>query len=181
MAAQQRILGELTDFLTGSVLADTEDERLRQDIARRLVITGGFDRSAIRARVALTVRAGEKSARVPLDFVVESAGRPAMAIKYGPGSIVTRHRPTLAMARLIGPTLVPVVVVTNGRDADVLDAATKAVLSSGLDTIPGRADLERHLARCPPVPVVPRQAEMAARIVYAFEVDGACACDVQVL
>lgn len=180
MAAHRLVHGELTDFLTGAVLPDTDDERLRQAIARRLVESGGYARGEIRPRVPLGVRAGEKRARLTLDFVVELPPRPAMLIRFGPGSLVTRHRPGLAAARLLGPTVVPVVVVTNGRDADVLDAVGGDLLGTGLEAIPTRADLARRLTGTEPVPVAPRQAEMAARILYAFEVDGACACDDEV-
>jgi hypothetical protein len=177
MAAQQIVLGELTDFLTGQTLVDTEDERLRQQIARRLVTVCRFDREQIRSHLCVPVCAGEKNASVPVDFVVSLAGAPAMMIKYGPGSIVTRHRPALALARLLGPNMVSVVVVTNGREADVLESSRGRIIGSGLEALLCRADLEQRLIRFPPVPVDARQAEMAARIVYAFEIDGSCAWD----
>ena len=49
-----------------------------------------------------------------------SEGRDAAVIRgirlltFGPGSIVSRERPALAVARLVAPYQVPVVVVTNG-------------------------------------------------------------------
>ena len=177
MSGHHLILGELTDYLTGQPCTDTHDERLRQQLARQLVEGGGYGRHQIRARVMLTVRADAKMARLPVDFVIHINEAPAMLIKYGPGSIVTRHRPSLAMARLLGPTVVPMVVVTNGRNADVLDGVSGRVLGSGLSAIPDRDRLQRHLAATPARAVRARQAEMAARIVYAFEVDGSCLCD----
>ena len=177
MDGHHLILGELTDYLTGKVLTDTHDERLRQQIARRLVERGGFSPDQIQARVMLQVQAGAKRARVPVDFVVSEDKRAVMLVKYGPGSIVTRHRPTLAMGKLLGPAVVPLAVVTNGRDADVLDAINGKVIGSGLDAIPTRKQLIAHLEASPLKAVTLRQAEMAARIVYAFEVDGSCLCD----
>ncbi len=177
MSGHHLVLGQLTDYLTGQTLDDTLDERLRQNIARLLVERGGFSRDRIQSQVMLQVRAGAKQARVPVDFVVFEARRAAMLIKYGPGSIVTRHRPTLALARLLGPAVVPLAVVTNGRDADVLDTTSGKVIGAGLDAMPTRQRLLDHLAAAPPKAVSDRQAEMAARIVYAFEVDGSCPCD----
>jgi hypothetical protein len=171
------ILGELTDYLSGETLDDTDDERLRQQIARQLVEIGGFDRGQIQPRVMLRVQAGVKQAGVPVDFVIFEEASAAMLIKYGPGSIVTRHRPTLAMARLFGPKVVPLTVVTNGRDADVLDALTGKVIGSGMEAVPTHQQLLAYLATHPSKTVTDRQAEMAARIVYAFEVDGSCLCD----
>jgi hypothetical protein len=175
--AQPVVYGELTDIVSGTPLADTEDERLRQQIALRLLTECGFSPQQIQCRLRIPICVGEKRAEVPLDFLVSVQGVPAMMIKYGPGSIVTRHRPALALARLLGPRIVPVVAVTNGRDADVLESGRGRIIGSGLEAIPTREALERRLGDTPAVPVDSRQAEMAARIVYAFEIDGNCALD----
>ena len=175
--AQPVVHGRLIDLISGEPVADTEDERLRQQIARRLLREGGFSRQQIECRRHVPIGVGEKRAEVPLDFLVFIEGMPAMMIKYGPGSIVTRHRPALALARLLGPRLVPVVVVTNGREADVLESERGRLIGSGLEAIPSREALEGRLAGTPPAAVDSRQAEMAARIVYAFEIDGSCALD----
>ena len=175
--AQPIVHGRLTDLVSGQSLADTEDERLRQRIARRLLTECGYSRQEVRSRLRVPIDAGEKRAEVMLDFLVSLGGVPAMMIRYGPGSIVTRHRPALALARLMGPNTVPVVVVTNGREADVLESGRGRVIGSGLAAILTREDLEGLLAETPPVAVDRRQAEMAARIVYAFEIDGSCSLD----
>jgi hypothetical protein len=175
--AQPVVYGQLTDLISGESLADTEDERLRQQIARHLLTECGFSRQQIRCRLQVPIAAGEKHAEVPLDFLVSLEGVPAMIIRYGPGSIVTRHRPALALARLLGPRIVPVVVVTNGREADVLESSRGQLIGSGLEAILTREALEGRLAATPMAVVNPRQAEMAARIVYAFEIDGSCALD----
>ena len=57
-----------------------------------------------------------------------------MVLKYGPGSLVTRRRAVLAVSRLIAPYQVPVAVITNGRDAEIIDGASGKVAASGLDS-----------------------------------------------
>lgn len=175
--AQPIVHGQLTDLVSGQSLPDTEDERLRQQIARRLFTDGGYSPQQVRSRLRVPIAAGEKRAEVVLDFLVSLGGIPAMMIRYGPGSIVTRHRPALALARLVGPNTVPVVVVTNGREADVLESGRGRLMGSGLEAILTREALEGLLTQTPPVAVDGRQAEMAARIVYAFEIDGSCCLD----
>jgi hypothetical protein len=44
------ILGQLVDFITGRIIADTHDERYRQKIARLLVETKGYRKADIRCR-----------------------------------------------------------------------------------------------------------------------------------
>jgi hypothetical protein len=72
---------------------------------------------------------------------------------------------------------VPVVVVTNGESADILDGETGRLTASGFDRIPSREALLQQLARAEFLPIPLKQVEMEARIVYAFEIDGSCPCD----
>lgn len=97
-----------------------------------------------------------------------------MVIKYSPGSLVTRYRPVLAASRLVAPYQVPIAVITNGEDADVLDGYSNEVISSGFESIPDRQQLTHRVADIHLEPISSRRAEMESRIVYAFEIDGSC-------
>jgi hypothetical protein len=171
------ILGTLTDTITGRRMDDTHDERYRQKIARLLVDEKGYAKSDITPQFPLVVSADKKCARVPVTFVVAIDGQPAMIIHYGPGSLVTRHRPALAMARLASSHQIPFAVVTNGEDADILDGETGKVAAKGLAAIPDRVTLAAALARHGPKTVTKQQAQREARIVFAYEVDDRCPCD----
>ena len=177
MAGHHLILGELTDVITRKTLEDTHDERLRQGIAALLVDGKGYARTDIRPRWPLTLRAGEKCAVIFIDFGVFIDNRVCMMIKYGPGSLVTRQRPALAASRLLVGYQIPVVVVTNGIDADILDGTSGKVTATGLQAIPAR-DALKQLAADRPFAAIPKgRAAMESRIAYAFEVDGSCPCD----
>ena len=177
MDGHHLILGALDDFITGERLPDTHDERYRQKIARLLVNDKGYAKTEIRSRNQLTVSAGDRKGRLWVDFLVTIDGRMAMVIKYGPGSLVTRHRPTLAISRLMAPYQIPVAVVTNGETADVLDGRSGRLTASGIGRIPARDLLAAQLAGTETAPISPSRAEMEARIVYAYEIDGGCPCD----
>lgn len=170
-------LGKLNDFLTEETLDDTHDERYRQKIARFLVQEKGYRKADLRPRVDLFVSAGGKRARTSLDWVVYLAGHASMVVKYGPGSLVTRHRPALAAARLVAPYQIPLVVVTNGEDADLLDGPTGKRLGTGLAAIPTREQLCDRVATAAFSPVPAERARREACIVYAFEIDDSCPCD----
>ena len=177
MAGHHLILGELKDLITHETLEDTHDERLRQGIAAMLVDKKGYSRKDIRPRWPLTLRAGEKCAVINIDFGVTIDSRVCMMIKYGPGSLVTRHRPALAASRMLAAYQIPVVVVTNGIDADILDGSSGRVMARGLDAIPDRAALQKLAADSPFTAIQPDRAEKESRIAFAFEVDGSCPCD----
>lgn len=177
MTGHHLIMGTVIDFITDQPLPDTHDERYRQKIARLLVNVKGYPKSSVVPGRILTVKADEKCARVPVTYTVTLDGRIALIVQYGPGSLVTRHRPALAMGRLVTSYQVPVVVVTNGEQADILEGTTGKVMASGLEAIPSREELEKILGNRPEAPVSPKRASMEARIVMAFEVDDRCPCD----
>jgi hypothetical protein len=177
MNGHHLILGQLSDFITGRTLNDTHDERYRQKIARLLVERKGYQKSDIEAHKDLLVQAGNKRAIVKIDFLINLSGRTCMIIKYGPGSLVTRRRPALAAARLLASYQIPVAVVTNGEDAEVLEAAGGGVLAEGLENIPAKLELQQIAARTEFKPIPSQRVAMESRIVYCYEVDDSCPCD----
>ncbi len=177
MNGHHLILGQLTDYISGATLDDTLDERHRQQIGRLLVEEKKYKKSDIKPRHELEFRVDHKCARLIVTYLVRMDGRTAMIIQYGPGSLVTRHRPALAMARLTERYQIPIVVVTNGEQADILDGASGRVMSSGLDSIPSRPQLARLLMDQPESEISPDRVTMEARILMAFEVDDRCPCD----
>jgi Type I restriction enzyme R protein N terminus (HSDR_N) len=177
MNGHHLILGELTDLISGETLKDTHDERYRQKIARRLIGHLGYSKEDIAPRRALVVSADDKKALLKIDFTVTLAAKMCMVLKYGPGSLVTRRRSVLAVSRLIAPYQVPVAVITNGQDAEIINGTSGEVTARGLDSIPPKEDLARLAADATFAPISDQQAEMESRILYCYEVDDSCECD----
>ena len=174
------VLGELIDFLTGEKKIDTHDERYRQKIAKHLVQALGYAKKDIQQNRLLNVTAANQTARIRVDFLVTTHDKIGMLIKYAPGSLVTRRLSNLAVSRIIVPYQVPVVVTTNGEDAEIINGLTGKLTDQGLDAIPSKKDLEKidPSASFPSISEI--LYEKASRIVYACEVDGACPCDTDV-
>ncbi len=162
------IHGDLEDYLTGQTLPDTDDERYRQKLARFLVEERGFRREEVEPRVPVPVPVGASSATETIDLVIRLEERPSMVLLYGPGSLVSRHRIALALSRLLAGTMVPVVVVSNGEDADVLAGDTGRVVGRGLDAVPSRRALLDRVRAHDFAPLSRRRLELEARIASAF-------------
>ena len=177
MSGHHLILGQMIGYLTGESITDTHDERYRQALAKLLVEEKGYQKSDILPRRKLIVAAGDNCAQIQIDLTVVIEDAVAMIIRYGPGSLVTRHRPALAASRVVAAYQIPIVVVTNGLDADVLQGKTGSILSKGLDSIPGRQNLLDRCRAHTNEPISPKRNEAEQRILYAFEVDGSCPCD----
>lgn len=180
MEGHHLILGKLSDYLSGDTLDDTHDERYRQQLARLLVEGKRYHRSDITPRCKVLIKAGDNCAVVNVDFAIAPGARTGMIVKYGPGSLTTRHRPSLAASRLIAPYQVPLAVVTNGVDCELLDAVSGKTIARGFDAIPERQALVDVISRASFEPISARQAEMEARILFAYEIDDACPCDTSV-
>ena len=177
MGGHRLILGKLVDFITGKTLNDTHDERYRQRIGRLLVNQKGYMKADIEPRKELRVEADAKKAILKIDFVITLADRVCMVIKYGPGSLVTRRRAVLAVSRLIAADQVPIAVITNGEDAEIMKGTTGEILAQGLDSIPAKPDLETIAASEAFMTISDKQVEMESRILYCYEVDDSCECD----
>jgi hypothetical protein len=171
------VLGEMEDFLTGETIEDNHDERLRQKIARFLVERKGFDKSDIAVRIELVAAAGDKKARLKIDFCVRLFDKAVLVVKYGPGSLVTRRRPALAASRILEPYQIPFVAVSNGIDAELVDGASGKIIGDSLESIPDKKELANRFDSLDFSPVEHKRAEMESRILYAYEVDDACPCD----
>jgi hypothetical protein len=165
----KRILGKTTDFITGREITDTDDERYRQKIARFLVEERGYPREDIEVKRRIELDIEGKKILSMIDFVVRVEGRSFMIVRYGPGSLVTRERPALASARVLEPYQVPVTVVTNGEDAEVIDTATGGVMSTGIASIPSRDALLKRLPDTEFAPVPPARREAEKRILSAYD------------
>lgn len=171
------VLGKLTDFLTGTVLPDTLDERYRQKIARKLVLDGGFEKNNIQNNVPLTVTAGDKKAAMKIDFLVSFQDKIVTLIQFAPGSLVTRRLSTLALSRIIKPYQIPMVVVTNGEDAEIIDGDSGKVISAGFENLPDLKTIDDNMDTFSFKPISKIMFEKASRIAYACQIDGACPCD----
>lgn len=171
------IYGSLVDFVSGETLVDTDDERYRQKLARLLVEERGFAKSELEMRRRIETLFAHQFVASKIDIVVSIAGQRVMVVRYGPGSLVTRERPAIAAARVLEESqMIPLVVVSNGEDAELLAARTGKVLAAtGLAAIPTRESLVAMLPRLDFSPVPPERREPELRILNAFDVESCCA------
>ncbi len=169
IVGRKRILGKTTDFITGREIKDTDDERLRQRIAHFLVEEKGYAKEDIEVKRRIEMQIEGKKIRSMVDFVVMAEGTSYMVIKYGPGSLVTRERPALAIARILEEYEIPLTVVTNGEDAEVLETAKGEVVSTGIDSIPDKASLIEHYKDVALRRLPPEQIDAERRVLSAYD------------
>jgi hypothetical protein len=173
------VYGTLQDYLTGEELPDTDDERVRQDLARMLVEEKGFVSQDLEPRLTIETTFNQIFVRSIIDLTVSFAGKRLFVLRYGPGSLVTREKPALAAARVLDREYcIPLAVVTNGRDAELLETATGKVLATGMEAIPDRKQAEKLIKEysCSPPPDE-AQLERTLRILNVFDLEVCCRDD----
>jgi len=170
------IYGTLRDYLTGEELTDTDDERIRQELSSMMVEEKQYHRDELLPRLSIDTFFARCYVRSVIDLTVCLENRQIMIIRYGPGSLVSRERAAIAAARVLNPAyVIPLAVVTNGREAELLDTSTGKILEYGLDSIPDRSTALAMTAKMlilPPPQGKKREQEM--RILNAFDVERCC-------
>ena len=165
----KRILGKTIDFITGREITDTDDERYRQKLARFLVEGKGFAKGDIEVKHKLEMTIDNKKILSMVDFVVKVEGKALMVIRYGPGSLVTRERPALASARILEQFPVPLTVVTNGEDAEILDTFTGEVIGTGIGSIPDKKTTIEQFNKMKLQHLSAKQLDVEKRILSAYD------------
>lgn len=170
------IYGTLTDYCTGDAIVDTDDERYRQKIARLLVEEKGYAKGELTVRHRIETLFGKSFVVSTVDLLLTLGGKRFMVLRYGPGSMVSRERPAQAAARVLEPQyVIPLTVVTNGEDAELLDTRSGKVLARGLAGLPSRAQALALIAELSflPLPEGP-QRQMELRILNAYDREVCC-------
>jgi len=177
MGRHHLILGELQDYITGRTLSESHDERARQAIARLLVEEKGYSRDDITTGIDLPLTVDGDSGIVRVDFVVRVNGRAVMTVVYGPGAIVSRQRPTLSVARLVEPYVIPYAVISNGQEAHIMDTRTGKVIAEGMDAIFSKAEISVAMADLTFEPLPENRVDKERRILFCMEVLSERECD----
>lgn len=170
------IYGTLTDYLTGEQLTDTDDERIRQEMYKMIVEDKGYPRASLKPRLKIDTLFTQNFVTSTIDLTISLKLKPFMILRYGPGSLVTRERSAIAAARVLFPDhCVPLAVVTNGRDAELLDTRTGKILGYGLQSIPDRYNGEKMFDEISLFPSLQgSQRERELRILNAFDLERCC-------
>lgn len=158
----------VVDYITGKMLPVDVHEGVRQDIERFLVEKKGFDKKDILVNGWLDLALDKYQERCRLDLVISIGGTPTILFKTARGSIVSRERETLSAARLAADYQIPISVVTNGHDAEILDTSTGKIVSKGLDSIPDRKEATGIIKTANFIRLPGKQRVIEQRILLAY-------------
>ncbi|MFH0782703.1 MAG: type I restriction enzyme HsdR N-terminal domain-containing protein [Pseudomonadota bacterium] len=170
------IYGTLIDYLNGEELTDTDDERIRQKLSKMMVEIKCYPKNSLIPRLKIETLFSRCFVVSAIELTVSLQDKQFMIIRYGPGSLVSRERSAIAAARVLCPNYrIPLAVVTNGEDAELLDTRTGKIYGYGLDSIPDyptALKMFEQLEFLQPLETIRREREL--RILNAFDVERCC-------
>ena len=170
MGTSHLVMGELTDYLTGQTLPDTHDERLIQKISRFLIEDKGFSKSDILTRKKMSLTIDGKTGTVTVHFIIRVDNISFAVIMYGPGSVVTRQRPALAVARLYEDYIIPYSVITNGHEANLMYTKSGKVIGKDFDSIFSKKEALDLLKDIHLEKLTRERREKEQRILYTMDI-----------
>lgn len=129
----------------------------------------GYRPEDVLRSAAFEVELGEETAWSSVDFIVSVDGMKAMIVKCAAGSLDSRQRQAVAAARVMSSPPVPIAVVADPENAEVLDVATGKVIGEGFGAIPVKEKLLRILAETEVEPLALERIEKEKRILLAFD------------
>ena len=141
----------------------------RKTVGYLLLEKKGYHRDEVRKNVVFEVVLGKETVCSSVDFLVTIDGKKAMVVKCSSGSLSSRERQAVAAARLLDSPPVPIAVVADPVNAEVLDTATGTVLGEGFGAIPVREQLVALLSEKTQTPLTPGRIEKEKRILLAFD------------
>lgn len=162
-------MDEPRDLITGLPLPQREDEPVRQ-AAEALLLELGHAKDDVTVEAQGQVNWEGGCLAVRADLLVSWRGRPALLMRCVRGSLVSREREAVAAARLLAQPWVPLALVYNGQQAELLEVTSGKVIASGDagGVVPGPAELARRLGEMEPHAPTPKETAQAARVYSAY-------------
>ena len=165
----------IRDYLTGEELVETSYEEFRQGLARLLVEEKGYPRERLRPKVGVCFpAAGSQYTRMVDLAATDAAGRVLMFVIFCSGEPGTYLRETLAAARVYDGGPVPLALVTDTREAVLLDVASGRELGRGMRAVPAYAALADLAAPLPPLSDEALDRERRILFAYSEFLSGGC-------
>ena len=159
----------IKDYVTGKEVPNIGAEENRQAVEKYLVETKGFAREELEIDAPLELDIQGETYHASVDIVVRIDNRRLMAIKCAAGSIGSREKEILSAAKLLEDYQVPLSVVSDGRNACIIDTVSGKSLGDGLAAIPSREEIAGRFKEKDFQPVPPERLEQVKLVFRSYD------------
>ncbi len=168
----------IRDYLTGEEIEETSYEEFRQALAKMLVEERGFPKERLKAKIGICFpMEGREYTRMADIAAYAEDGSPMLLAVFCSGEPGSYIRETLAAARLHKDVPAPFALVTDTKEAILLDASDGSVRGLGMRAVPHWEELRDMVAASPAAPLPDDVIERERRILFTYSEflqDGCC-------
>ncbi len=150
-----------------------DNENIKQKILNILIEHKGYLKDDVIIDKEFEIFLDSKKYKFCIDFLIILKEKILMIIRCVRGSLVSREREVLSVARIVTSYQIPFAVVTNGIDAEIIDSASGEVISYGLNSLPSRLEALESLQKIEFRRLSEDRIEKEKRIFLLFD---ACRC-----
>ncbi len=159
----------ITDFVTGEQVPNVGAEENRQAVERFLVKEKGFHQEDIEVDADIEISIDGETYRSQIDLIVSVEAKRFMAIKCAAGSLGSREREILSAARILNPDPLPRAVVSDGKNAIVVDVLSGKKIGEGMEAICSKATAKIILHETDFKPLTEKRSEQQKLIFRAYD------------
>jgi len=131
----------IKDYVTGKEVPNVGAEENRQTVEKYLVEEKGYAKEELEIDAPLEIDIRGEVYAATVDIAIRIGDRRLLAIKCAAGSIGSREKEILSAAKLLEDYQVPISIVSDGRNALVLDTLTGKKIGEGLNAIPTKVEI----------------------------------------
>ncbi len=158
----------ITDYLSGDQIELTTYEDIRQAIARLLVEEKNFPPENIKPKYKLELDIGNDKYSIQIDFVIYHQGKAILILAFCPGAVSTYVTQYICLARIFPRDPVPFVIVTDSKDAALIDVSVKKEICRGYACIPMWEDLVKMADDAERFSISRERMDKDKRVAYAM-------------
>ncbi len=128
----------------------------------------GFGAPQVVEQEMFILNSNEGELRIPIEILVYIDFKPAILVKCINGSLTTRERASIAMARLFTVPPIPYAVVAHETDAVVMETMAGKTIGYGYNRLPGPKEVKARLDETINFALSAEQKEREKRIISTF-------------
>ncbi len=169
----------ITDYLSGEQIELTTYEDIRQAIARMLVEEKKYPVENIKSKYIIELDLEKDKYTIQIDFVIYHLGKPVLILAFCPGAVSTYITQYICLARIFPGSPVPYVIVTDSKDAALMDVKNKKEICRGYHCFPGWEELKTMAENAETFTIPEQRVEKEKRVAHAMFAlsDGCCLPD----
>ncbi len=137
-------------------------------IIKEAFIKAGFETEQLEEKTWFILDSDEGEIRIPIELLVYFDLKPAILVKCISGSLTTRERASLSMARLLTIPPIPFAVVANEKDVIVMETITGKIIGYGYDSLPAPKKVKGSLDQGVKSALSAEQKEREKRILCTY-------------